>query len=117
MLYNSDEYKKIIDKYVKPFIKDESIFDNLRTYQLNSVKMPFEDKKCFECDYDFAEYFRNISSESNSVLKAQKTGYTFKAQKKYEDWPTFAKETVWYGRRKGATLYTNSVQNIETKHI
>ena len=69
-----------------------------------------------EGQLDFAEYFRNVSSDGKTALVPQKTVYTFKAIKKYEDWPTFAKETVWYGRRKGATLYTNSFQNIEIKH-
>ena len=116
MLYNQDEYKKVIDEFVKPLIKDENVFENLKVYQINSVRMPFESGKSFECDYDFAEYFRNVSSKNDFVLHPKRTVYTFKAPKKYEDWPTFAKETVWYGRRKGATLYTNSLQNIETEY-
>ena len=62
-------------------------------------------KAARECGYDFAEYFRNIGKENASKPEKKKTEYSFKAMKKYEDWPTFAKETVWYGRRKGATLY------------
>lgn len=114
LIYNADEYEKIINKFVKGFGFDNDIFESLRTYQINSVKMPFENSKTFECNYDFYSYFKNISANENE-LKKEKTVYSFNAVKKYEDWPTFAKETVWYGRRKGATLYTNNATMIETK--
>ena len=74
-------------------------------FQVNAVKRPFEDVKTIESDYDFASYFRVAGSDGNARLNEKKSSFTFTAGKKYGDWPTFAKETVWYGRRKGATLY------------
>ncbi len=115
LIYNSDEYRNIIESYIKPLGFDEDICEELCKFQINAVKMPFESEKSFDCGYDFAEYFRKVATDSNAVLEKKQTSYTFKATKKYEDWPTFAKETVWYGRRKGATLYTNNPALIETK--
>jgi hypothetical protein len=86
-------------------IKDGEVYDNLLSFQLNVVKRPFENGKDFECDYDFASYFRHIGADKETKLRKEKTSCSFKAAKEYSDWPTFAKETVWYGRRKGATLY------------
>ena len=80
---------------------DEGVYSQLVKFQLNAVKLPFENGKDFETDYDFISFFRNVGSP----LEEKPTHITFTAPKKYEDWPTFAKETVWYGRRKGATLY------------
>lgn len=114
LLYNTDEYKKIIDDYVKPLGIDGDIYNELLKFQMNAVKMPFESEKSFVCGYNFADYFRNVATDSNISPKKEKTAYTFKAAKKYEDWPSFAKEIVWYGRRKGATLYTNSPAYVET---
>ena len=59
-----------------------------------------------ECGYDFVTYFRNAGKDNAAPPEKSLTRYDFRAVKKYEDWPSFAKETVWYGRRKGATLYS-----------
>ena len=104
-LYAFDELKAFADSFVKPMFDDESVYEELEKFQLGVIKLPFEEGRDFECGYDFAEYFRNIGKENASKPEKKKTEYSFKAMKKYEDWPTFAKETVWYGRRKGATLY------------
>ena len=100
-LYDFDELKRLIDEFVKPMFGNEKIYSQLVNFQLNAVKLPFESGKDFETDYDFVSFFRNPSSP----LEEKPSRVTFTAPKRYEDWPTFAKETVWYGRRKGATLY------------
>lgn len=104
-LYNFDELESFADSFVKPLFEDEKAYEELRKFQFGLIKLPFEDSRAFECDYDFAAYFKNIGTEKASSPEKKKTEYSFNATKKYEDWPTFAKETVWYGRRKGATLY------------
>ncbi len=104
-LYNFDELESFADSFVKPLFEDEKAYEELRKFQFGLIKLPFEVGRTFECDYDFAEYFRNVGTEKASAPEKKKTEYSFSATKKYEDWPTFAKETVWYGRRKGATLY------------
>lgn len=115
MLYNYNELERLINEYVKPLNFGEKIFPQLLKYQLNSVKRPFESEKNFECDFDFLSYFKNINSSQKVALKEQKTSYIFKAKRKYDEWPAFAKEIVWYGRRKGATLYTNDLSMIEVR--
>ena len=115
MIYNSEEYEKILKNFAGKLGIDSIIFEDLCAFQTNAVKKPSEAEKSFEIKYDFVDYFRNISNENIFSPTKKKTLCTFRAPKKYEDWPTFAKETVWYGRRKGATLYTNNPQFVETK--
>lgn len=105
-LYNFDEFRKLAESFVKPMFKDEKIYNNLLNFQLNVVKRPFESGKSFECGYDFAAYFRNVGANRETKLCEKSVKFDFEATKEYTDWPTFAKETVWYGRRKGATLYS-----------
>lgn len=100
-LYDFDELGRLIDEFAKPMFSDEKVYSQLVKFQLNAVKLPFESGKDFETDYDFVSFFRNAGSR----LEEKPSRVVFTAPKKYEDWPTFAKETVWYGRRKGATLY------------
>lgn len=108
LLYNFDDFKRLADEFIKPLFDDSILYSQLLKFQLNAVKRPFESEKEFECNYDFLSYFHEISSGKNVELSKQKTLYRFKATKEYDEWPLFAKEIVWYGRRKGATLYTNN---------
>ncbi len=112
-LYNFDELKKLIGEFVKPMFENEELYSQLMNFQLNAIKLPFENSKEFECDYDFVSYFRAAGSDEKTKLEKKKNKITFKAAKAYKDWPTFAKETVWYGRRKGATLYTNNLSLVD----
>ena len=112
-LYDFDILKNLIESYVKPFFGENEVYGELLKYQLNSIKRPFEDGKEFECGYDFLSYFQ--STAENRALKKEPVRYTFTAAKRYDEWPLFAKETVWYGRRKGATLYTNNLQFVKTE--
>ena len=107
-LYNFDEFERLVDGFVKPLVEDKKVYEELLRFQLNAVRRPFESGKTFECDYDFASYFEKIGADKTAELQAVRTRFEFTAAKKYEDWPCFAKEIVWYGRRKGATLYSLS---------
>lgn len=109
-LYDFDMLRNLIESYVKPFFGDDEVYGELLKYQLNSIKRPFEDGKEFDCNYDFLSYF-----QENEVLRKEPVRYVFTAAKRYDEWPLFAKETVWYGRRKGATLYTNNLQFVKTE--
>ena len=104
-LYAFDEFEEFADRFVKPLFEDESIYEELKKFQLGVIKLPREDCSEFECEYNFSKYFRNIGKKKSVKLEKKKKKYLLKAVKEYEDWPTFAKEIVWYGRRKGATLY------------
>lgn len=117
ILYNSDKFEKLIEDYVKPLGIDEKIYNQLLKFQLNAIKRPFEDGREFECGYDFLTYFQTVGSNSVISPDEQKVRYKFTAPVKYGEWPKFAKETVWYGRRKGATLYTNNLKLVETEKI
>ena len=105
-------FEKLIESFIKPLGISDEIYPELLKFQMNAIKLPFENGKEFECNYDFAEYFRSVGSENGAVLESKPVKYTFTAPKKYENWVDFAKETVWYGRRKGATLYTNNASSI-----
>ena len=109
-LYNTEMLKDLVESYVRPMFDDTEIYGELMKYQLNAIKMPFESGKEFECGYDFLGFFQNTDTAPEKI----KTRYVFTAPKEYSNWPEFAKETVWYGRRRGATLYPNNLNSVKT---
>lgn len=109
-LYNTEMLKDLVESYVRPMFDDEDIYGELLKYQLNAIKMPFESGKEFECGYDFLGFFQNTDTAPEKI----KTRYVFTAPKEYSNWPEFAKETVWYGRRRGATLYPNNLNSVKS---
>ncbi len=115
LLYNFNEFEKLAENFVKPLGYGEEVYSQLLKFQLAAVKRPFEKQKELECDFDFLSYFKNVNSSEKAPLIKKKTAYVFKAKEEYEEWPRFAREIVWYGRRKGATLYTNDLNSIEIK--
>lgn len=104
-LYDFDELTKLASNFVEPLFSDKNLYSQLLLFQLNALKRPFESSKKIDFNYDFVSYFRAAGSDESQKLNRINISAEFSAAKEYNDWPSFAKETVWYGRRKGATLY------------
>ncbi len=104
-LYDFDELTKLANSFVEPLFTDKKLYSQLLSFQLNALKRPFESSKTIDFDYDFVSYFRTAGSDEKQKLNQIKISAKFCALKEYNDWHSFAKEIVWYGRRKGATLY------------
>jgi putative methyltransferase len=97
---------------IKPFVLrfniDKKIFMNLLKYQKAIIKRPENPGADIEQAYDLNSYFSNIYSGSYHKLEARKNVLHISAEKEDLSWKEYAKETVWYGRRRGATLHTNN---------
>ena len=69
------------------------------------IKKPFDRAQEAVFQYDLPAYFENIYTGNIGPLKKRATKFQTLPKKQYTDWETYAKETVWYGRRKEANLY------------
>ncbi|MBR3867814.1 MAG: radical SAM protein [Clostridia bacterium] len=104
---NYEEYKKSITPFLKSFDIDNDIFEDIETYQDNILKQPFRTNYNFSCEYDMHSYFSALMQGEVRKPEKKKTFYSFRQDKTYESWHDFAKTTVWYGRRKGASTFMN----------
>ncbi len=91
-----------------PFLKTldikDDVFSQLLIYQKRAVRSPFEDESYAEFRYDFTSYFDNIIKGHGEALTQKQTKLLFKNQNGCRDIKNYAKEVVWFGRRRGASM-------------
>ena len=113
MAYNSEKFLKEIKGFVNSLGIDEEIKESLFSYQRDIIRYPGQEKLTVESDYDFYSYFENIYEDSYKSLEKKKTVLSIELEKKIYDWATYAREIIWYGKRRSATLCTNAREKIE----
>ena len=106
---NYDAYKKSILPFIKSFGIDEEMFREIEKYQDNILKTPFRQNYDFTLNYDLHTYFSLLMQGKKICPERKETAYSFRQDKVFDSWHDFAKFTVWYGRRKGASTFMNEI--------
>lgn len=102
-----------ISDYVKRYIENEDLLNQLLMYQQAVVLKPNANGMEYAFEYDFERYYNAILRNSYEPLKKQKVSYRFSTPFITENWVEYAREIVWYGRRNGRMLYSSSPNKIE----
>jgi putative methyltransferase len=113
--YSWDETIKELLPYVERFNIPKDIFEDLLTYQTMIIKKPFDKEKEAMLSYDIPTYFENIYEREKEPLKKVKTVFKISPKNPYDDWEDYAREAIWYGRRKEANIYHKNEYSIEEK--
>lgn len=117
LIYNRDSLWKDIDGFINSLGIDEEICKELLAYQKNILRLPNTETLAVESDYDFYSYFENIYDDRYSPLEKKKTRLDIVLEKKIETWADYAREIIWFGKRRSATLCTNSREKVEVKYL
>ncbi len=108
-----DVFYEEITPFLKSFDIDETVFDELMKYQREILRLPAKAEIICESDFDFYNYFRRIYTGEYNPLEAKKNTVSVRFDDNITEWRDYAREIVWYGRRKGATLATNGRYRLE----
>lgn len=106
-MYNDGKFDEEISPFLDSLGIDPSVSAELKKYQKAILRRPDKKGDEEEFNYNFTEYFDNIYSGEYKPLKKRSVSVEFKENRSFEDWYSFAKNVVWFGRRKGATMYTS----------
>jgi hypothetical protein len=79
------------------------------------VCIPENDAFSFSSDYDFFRYLHSNTGMDHKPLRKIKTTLTI-FPTPYATPAEYARETVWYGRRLGKTLYLNVPEGIRAEY-
>jgi putative methyltransferase len=105
------DYKRFWDE-IKPFLVsfniDEKLFEDLLKYQKAIIKRPENPGEDVDLAYDLNSYFTDIYSGTHHNLNKIHNIFHIIGKQEFSSIKDYAKETVWYGRRRGATLHTNN---------
>lgn len=124
--FEEGAYLELLKSYDSMLIELAPFFDSLFTnndllnellhYQAASLRKPTQANQKHIFNYDFFTFFDSIYKNTPCALNKETAEYEFIVGKTYSDWKNFAKEIVWFGRRKGATIITGR-QNSDTDII
>lgn len=109
---NFDSYLKDLTPFLESYFEDKDVFTDLLKYNLFLIRKPFLNEQESAFDYDFPEYFYNVSQNSCSTLKKNKIVVKVSAKSSFKDIASYAKQVVWFGRRRGMTLYNNDEEIV-----
>jgi len=94
---------------------EQDLYANLLYYQQSIIKQPNGNSISIDPEYDFYNYFENIYRGEYTPLKKNKNSMIIFDEKPVDNWDDYARESVWFGRREEATLYTGSKYDITVK--
>ncbi len=106
-LKNSEKAYAELDTFLSGFFSDKELYSELISYQKNILRKKDSSVLKSTFSYDFLSFFDALHSGEKATLKKENAVYTFGTFSSFSDWKTFAKEVVWFGRRKGATIISN----------
>lgn len=103
-LYAPDLFKSEIRPFLDSFNIPSPVYAELAVYQQTMLKRPEKTDKTIAFGSNFHEFFRGITTGRHVELTQTPCKLRFFNDKSYEKWSDFARETVWYGRRRGAQI-------------
>ncbi len=100
-----DSYISELVPFLSKFVAEADLLSELLSYQKMMIRKPYDCINENEYSYDFYSYFNGILKGNPHHLEKAKTRIKIYPQTTYEDLSLFAKEIVWFGRRRGLTIY------------
>ncbi len=103
---NLDLFYGELEPFLKKYDIEEELFGQLLAYQRFFIrKFGEEPPEPQQFEYNFKEYFSEFMKGSRVPLIRERSTYGIETQSVYKDIKEFAKNAVWFGRRRGMTVY------------
>ena len=94
--------------YLERFKTDSELFSQLFTLQRRLLRLPSGESAETTSDWTLYSFYLNAVNGHPEPLKKEKETVKTVPSVKYDDIGTYARETVWYGRRRGQTMLHGS---------
>ena len=106
---------------ITPFLDslgiENELYTDLAGYQKAIVKRPGVGSADVMLQYDLGGYFDMIYTGKQEMLKKKPNILHAAGENIAMSWRDYARETVWFGRRRGATLRVNNKGETETEYL
>lgn len=112
-IYAWDDFVQELMPFLKRFNIPEDIFADMLTYQNMILRKPFDKEQQAVLHYNLPAYFESIFERSKEALRKEETVFEILPKKCYTEWEAYAREAVWYGRRKEANIYHKDEYDIK----
>ncbi len=112
ILNEPDRFYADMLPYLKSFGIPEDIFNDLLAYQRGILRLPKEARREIKMNYDVHGFLTDAYINDVHPLMPKKHTLIMKDSDTMQDWPTFGKYVVWYGKM-GLGSYKDDVEIIE----
>ncbi len=106
-----DVFYSEIKEFLKEFFGEDEVFDELFSYQKQVVKRPFVKEIEFSSEYDFKSYFAELLCNNRAELQKKHCDYRVEKPIKCDDWKSYARYVVWYGRKDSRKIYVDEIKD------
>ncbi len=114
LIKNSDKMMAELDIFLSAYFDNKTLYSQLKEYQQAVLRSCGKNNEQHSFDFDFLSFFDRINQGKKAKLEKERAVYTFSAENNFSSWKDFAKEIVWFGRRRGDTFFSNR-PNAKTK--
>lgn len=104
---NYDSFFEEMTPFLRSFGIEDDVFSSLLSYQKEIIRRPGFSSADIVSDMNFVEYFEGIYTGSRVPLQKKHSAVRYEFNDGVNDIATYARELVWYGRRKGAAFASN----------
>ena len=105
--YESGRFYTELPAFLRQYRIDGDLEAQLIRYQRAMLCLPGPPPPRQAFDYDFPGYFAAAFAGEPPALQRKRASVLFPPQELAGNWPDFARDYVWYGRRKGALARKN----------
>lgn len=100
----SAEFYSETGSFLLSFDIDENIYNDILRYQTGILRLPNKQKSEMKLSYDWHGYFSDIYVNKYTPLRQRSCTLRAEDTNPVKSWSDFAREVVWYGRKKGDTF-------------
>lgn len=102
MASHFETFKSTVMPFISGFFSDKELQAELLKYQFSLVRLLNVEKVVVRSEYNFYDYFEN-----GAELKKRQTVLTVRTEKIVKSWAEYAREIVWFGKRRKMTIMIN----------
>lgn len=100
-----DEAFGLLTPYLRRFPLPDELFGELLRYQKRFLRMPQADERETVFSYDFPKYFDEAMQGGHPTPERKTVRVRIAPRVRADDLKQYAKEIVWFGRRRGLSVY------------
>lgn len=102
-------YREEIRAFLKQFFDGDPVLEDLLRYQNAVVKTPEARLTELDCRYEWHAYFSAVYQNNPIPPEEKAVRYRIDPGRIDPDLPSFAKNTIWFGRRGGQNIIDNII--------
>lgn len=113
---SSDAFYADMRAFLKKFIADKNLLDDLLVFQQGVIKQPEVQERVLSLRYDWAVFFAPENEDDIEGPRLASNRLFMPCPDTTHTWEEYARENVWFGRRAGKTVYFEGACGKDTEY-